>query len=716
MVIGFAPSGWPTASPDWVALVVIMKPQTFYSQKALVDAGEKLAADASVVSFDMFDTLLVRRTHNPDLIKIPVARFISVEARARGLDWDWRQVQTLRDSNESEMRADTGRRFEDQEACYPVFMKETLSEIFGPAGFGNEDIDNLLQRVTDYEMALENAMLVPRATIVNWLKSLRAAGKKILVISDIYLPAGNLRGLLAHAGILDHVETVISSADSFLAKASGMAYHSIAAEFEIKAGDWLHVGDNPVSDGFRPGEVGIRSLVLQDPEEFRRRAIAARQYFYSNRRSFWKGRALQQMMAPLEAENLPRSPMYVEGYNFLGPLICMYVHRVAELCRERKIGKLFFLSREGWMFKQVWEKITPLLYPDRNLPQIEYLYVSRQALAGASCAWEGLTQEKADIVFLPQGNCCFRDVCRVFRLDPGSMESHLQRYELTLDSILTPAHLGFSVDNRRNFERLIRDQRFQQEVRSQSENASRGLIAYLESVGLFDYPEVALADVGWLGTIQRFLHSAIKHRPDKPVLNGMLLGASRGIPFPTDNGNFIEGLLFDRDRFDFASSAILYARDLFEEACRAPYPTLNAYVLKDDGNFELQFRQMDDAIGQGEQRQDRYYADLQQAVLDAAGRYAAASVLVTEGTAAYRPWINYLMVSKLAFPRRREINAIQHIHHLDDFHGSNKPRRARRPKLIHNPWEVSGWKQRFAMLTRGSLFRKHLKAMINGDK
>ena len=109
--------------------------------------------------------------------------------------------------------------------------------------------------------------------------------------------------------------------------------------------------------------------------------------------------------------------MYTEGYNFLGPLICMFVHLVAQRCRENNITKVFFLSREGWMFKQVWEKTMPMLYPDGKLPQIEYLYVSRQALAGASCAHEGLTQEKADIVFLPAGNRCFPR--RVPGVQPG---------------------------------------------------------------------------------------------------------------------------------------------------------------------------------------------------------------------------------------------------------------------------------------------------------
>ncbi len=682
-----------------------MSLQTFYSTQALVAGGKALEPQVDIVSFDLFDTLLVRRTHDPDLVKLPVARFISSLAKARDLDWEWEQVQLKRDECEQQMRAKTGESFVDHEACYPEFMGAALEAIFGDQA--------LLERITEYELSVENAMLVPRADIVNWLRQMAGKGMRILVISDMYLPADSLKVLLEHAGILQHVEAVISSADSFLAKASGRAYPQIAAKYELFPERWLHVGDNPISDGFRATELGISALILQDPEESRRRAIAARQYFYSCRRAYWKGRAIQQLMAPLEAENQPRSSLYIEGYNFIGPLINMFVHYVAERCREKKIGKVFFLSREGWMFKQVWEKTMPMLYPDGNLPEIEYLYVSRQALAGASCAHLGLTQDRADIVFLPPGNRNFRDVCRVFSLDPESMIPHLARYELDLDSTLSPAHEGFSFDHRRGFERLVKDPKFQQEVKKQSKNANQGLQSYLESLGFFEHQDVALVDIGWLGTIQRFFSGATAHRKDRPNLHGMLFGATRGIPYPTTNDNFIEGFIYDRERFDFASSAVLYARDLFEEACRAPYPTLNGYGLDETGGHKLIFRQMDDEIGQGEQSQDRHYADLQQGVLDSADRFAAASLLVHPDTSGYRPWINYLLVSKLAFPRRKEINSIRHLHHLDDFHGANQPKKSRRPKIIHNPWEASGWKQLIGSWTLGQQFRKHLRSMVD---
>ena len=126
--------------------------KTFFDLKKLVDEGRRIAPSMSVVSFDLFDTLLVRRIHDPDLVKLPVARYIACLAKQAGLNWSWNRVQKLRDSIEKEHRKITGQQFEDREAFYPKFMQETLEAIFGEKVEGD-----LLQRVTDYELAMESS-------------------------------------------------------------------------------------------------------------------------------------------------------------------------------------------------------------------------------------------------------------------------------------------------------------------------------------------------------------------------------------------------------------------------------------------------------------------------------------------------------------------------------------------------------------------------------
>lgn len=685
-----------------------MSIKTFPCIDDLVHHGKQLLADVDTVSFDVFDTLLVRRIHDPDLVKQPVAQFIATLASQQGAAITWEEAQACRDKYERAMRDETGARFADQEAHYPTFMLEVMRALLP------DNAENSYQQVWDYELKLENAMLVPRAGLEKWLIELKQQGKHILAISDMYLSAGQISQLLEHAGLLKYIDEVISSADSFLCKASGEAYKMLTEKRALVPARWMHIGDHSISDGHRPHEAGLHALVLQDTEERRRKAIARHYHHYGLYRYFWRGRTLQQFMAPMEAENQPCTGMYQAGYNFFGPLMGVFIQSIAEHCKKHNIQKIFFLSREGWMFKQVWEKVTPYLYPAGDLPEIEYLYVSRMALAGASCAHDGLTQENADIVFLPVGNKDFRDICRVFGLDIEPLNDHLARHALSATTLLSPNYPDFQDKHRKCFRALLKDQAFQTEIKRQTRPRNDALQSYLGDSGFFEHDDVALVDIGWLGTIQRYLYSAVAHRVDRPNCHGLLFGATRGIPFDNRDRSQIKGMIYDPLGGDLPGSAILYAQDLFEEACRAPHPTLNAYVPLPDGKYELLFREMSDTIGQAEQDQDKYYAELQRGILEAADRYGPASAIMMLQAKEYRPWLNYLLVTKLAFPTRREVMDIRYMHHLDDFHGDSSPGEKKwRLGLFQNPWQLHGWRLRLSSLFRGFYFHRHVRAICN---
>ena len=681
------------------------QPQTFYSLTKLVDQARRHLAEFETVSFDLFDTLLIRRIHDPDLVKLPVARYIASLAASHGLTKSWRTVQKTRDRIEQQQRQETGRTFEDHEACYPVFMKQTLQEIFG-----SQYEEQLLTKVTDYELEMESSALVPRRLLVELLEELREQNKRVLIISDVYLPSDHLKVLVERAGLLPLVEDVVSSADTFLAKASGQAFPLVRQKFNIDAETWLHIGDNPISDGLRPAAFGISALVLKDSDEKFRKALIKRYQNYSRGRPFYRGRALQQLMLPLEAENAERHDLYAEGYNFLGPLVGAFVHHLADECRRLGLTKLFFFSREGYTFKKVWDIATPILFPDGNLPETEYLYVSRMALAGASCAHEGLTSTSANIALLPPGNKNFRDIARIFQLDLDRLQVHLKNHKLSADSVLSQLHEGYDQKYTVRLLELLEDQRFQDEIRLQSADSSEALMRYLTEVGFFSHEQVGVADIGWLGTIQRFLYNCIKHRSDCPRIHGYVFGATRGIPFKDDLKNSLTGVIYDRQKFDLGASSVLYARDLFEEACRAPHPTIERYLLKEEG-YELKFRTVDDATGKAEIEQDQHYSELQQGIFDAASAYGGAAALLGYSLEDFRPWFSYLLTAKLAFPKTSEIVTMRHRHHLDDFHGAAKPSKSK----IKGPlplWERGEFSLRFQPLLRSRLFWSHIRTTL----
>lgn len=638
----------------------------FYNLKKLIRYADSVVNDYDIVSFDLFDTLFIRRIHDPDMVKPAVARFIVQKASIFGYHWNWEEVQLLRNKYENEQRAETGKKFEDHEACYPDYMHKVLSRIFK-----DKMTDDLLEEVTNHELKIEMAMIVPRADLVAWLKKIYSEEKKILIVSDIYLPAGHLKRLIDHVGLLKYVTDVVSSADTFLAKASGKAFPMLLEKYALKKEKWMHIGDNPFSDGLRPAEFGIQSFILKDISEKTRKTITRAYTVFSNFRPYWKGRLVQQLMLPLEGENKPLSSLYIEGYNFLAPLVGAFTQRIAERARELDIGKIYFFSREGFTFKRFWDRAVPIMYPCGFFPKSSYLFVSRLSLAGASCAYQGLTLTKADIAFLPAGNRDMRDVCRVYSLDIEPLIPIMKRQGIRYNDPLSPAHQGWTIELRQKFKFLIDDYDFQAEVKRQTREYNDALQRYLEKEGFFDQPDVALVDIGWMGTIQRFLYDAVKHRKDKPRFHGFLFAASRGIPYPTLPENTLEGILYDHQKFDFAASTVMYARDLFEEACRAPHASMAGYKLTNNG-FRLLFRDEKDAYGKAESIQDQYFAPLQKGMLDGAAKYAAAMAVLGFTFEDVKPWLRYLMVSKLAFPRVKEVKTIKHKYHMDDFHGQHE--------------------------------------------
>lgn len=654
-------------------------PRTEYSTGALIRRGRALAGNCAAVSFDVFDTLLVRRVHDPDLLKRATARLMArLAAEAGQPGWPAARVQRLRDRVERLHRRRAGRAGPDHEACYPDFMRDTLRIVLG-----RPDVDEALAQVSDYELRIESAMLAARAPLLDWVRELKAAGKRLLAVSDIYLTGEQVARLLDGAGFAGLFDRVVSSADTGLAKASGAGWDRLLREEAAAPEAWLHVGDNPVSDGARPAERGIRALVLRDAGEIRRRAVARAYWQAAERgRPVWQGRLLQQWMMPLEAENAPVDPLYAIGYTFFAPLFCGFVQHVAERCLEERLERVFFFSREGRLLLDLWNALTPLWGAGAALPPARYLHVSRMALAQTACAVDGLTPANARFAFRPATNRDFRDIARVYGLSLAPLEPFLRLHGLRPDTPLShwlapprdPVH--------RRLDSLLRDGDFQAEVRRQTAPALEALRRYLAEAGLLGAGRVAVVDVGWHGTIQRYLYESLRGFESHPALHGFLVSCIRGVAFPEAPDNRIEGYIFDHRRFSFAGSFTLCAQDIFEEAARAPEPGLLGYAPDGDG-YRLVFRPDNDACAQREREQDAYYAPLQAGIRDAARRFAAASAVTGWSAKAWKPWLNAQLVARIAFPRTREVERLTRIHHLDDFARAGAPAPRARRHLRH---------------------------------
>ncbi len=653
-----------------------MPVSVFYEVATLVRAVDARAPETDTLTIDFFDTLVVRRLADPDQIKIPVARFLAARARLAGLNYDWQTCLRLRAAIEQSHRQRNGALYPDHEACYPEFMEEVLRRIFG-----EQFNSRLLEEVTDWELRLEQAVIVPRAALLDLIRRWHAQGKRIWVMTDIYLPTTHIRRLAAAAGVLAYLEGIVSSADECQAKASGAGFRRLQAKLQLDPARWMHVGDNPVSDGLQPARLGIRALVLRDASEQHRKTIYRRYAAAAAARPFWKGRLMQQWLLPLEDENIRRDPRAAFGYDLFGPLTGGFIQHIAERAQALGLRRLYFFSREGQMLMRAWQRAVPWFFPHGGAPQARYLYVSRVALASATCAHRGLTRSDAPLALLPATNRDIRDIFRVFGLSLRDLQDFLARHALAVDAPLNPLYAGWREQNWRRFEALLQDASFQAAVQQQTQAQGRLVERYLEQEGFFELPTVGVVDIGWLGTIQRFLAEAIAHRTDKPHIHGFLLGSTSGAALPSIAWNQVEGFLYDRSRSSSTGRAITYALDIFEEALRAPHAGVMGYA-EQGGRIEPVLQAETDPERLGEIEQNAHYAPLQEAIPPAVERYAAAVTCLGLTAADNRPWLNHLVTMRLAFPRRAEMQSLQVKHHADQYSAARQPPLRARLELL----------------------------------
>ena len=682
-----------------------MQLNTFHDLDSLVAYANGRLDEFDTISLDIFETLFIRRIPHPDMVKAPVARFIADQAKALGIRITANRVSEIRNDIERRHRAENGAEHPDHEACYDDFMQETLQTIFTdklPA--------DLFQRVAEYEIRMECAVIVSRRVLHDWIISLHEKGKRVFLVSDIYLPAKYLKQIADDKGILDYVEDVISSADSFNAKASGAAFPLIEERYGLDRERWLHIGDNPVSDNRRPGEHGITALHIRDIGEHHRLSLATRYNYFASQRDFWIGRNLYQWMLPLEAENSERDPLYVDGYGFIGFLLSYFIHRLIERCKEEEIDRVYFCSREGWLFQQIWDVMASWFYPAGDVPETSYLYVSRMGLASPACAEKGLTPINSRVARFPAGNRDFHDICRIFKLDAEILEPHLLRFGINATSAIGINAADYDINAAVAFRQVLQDETFQQSVREQSKDNNAALQLYLEEQGFFDHDKVAFVDIGWLGTIQHYLTDAVEHREDMPRVFGFNLGAIRSVKYDKDCRSSVEGLVDDLQTTSFLTSLTSMIKPVLEEVCRAPHPTLMGYEI-DNGKSKLAFRQTNDAVGQAEIAQDEYYRPLHEGIIDAAARYAACAQVSNYNTAQLKPWLNYMYLMRVAFPRTKEVSRLRHQEHQDDFFGKNKPTR-KALKTDESLWTESDTALRFNPFLRLRWLLKNALAVL----
>lgn len=364
----------------------------FYKQHGEKQLREKIDS-CDVISFDIFDTLLMRKVLYPEDIFALVER----KANRLGLLAEEASFVRQRQSAERELYLHGQPRIQD---IYSLLVKRgALDEI---------QADKLMEM----ELQAEMEHILPRQSMLSMLTYAKEAGKTVCCTSDMYLSSAILARILRRCQI--EADEILVSCEHGCHKGNGL--------FDILKGHYpgqriLHIGDNEDADIRSAQRYGIAETfpvhsamkMLEDSPaaEMLKCVKGLEDHLEAGR---FMAKYLQDPFLFERTEGkLEISSAYDMGYYFLEPMMEAFLQWLVERCKDQKIDMLLLGARDGWMMTRLLD-----IYSQRHELLFEYRYIpaSRTActVAGvrtaedvefaASQAFSGTAEEMLEKRFL----------------------------------------------------------------------------------------------------------------------------------------------------------------------------------------------------------------------------------------------------------------------------------------------------------------------------
>ena len=520
--------------------------QSFSPDRVFAQYGKD--DEVKTVSFDIFDTIVFRDVAWPSDV------FIVVEKLCEGIE-DFAKI----------------RREAEGEAT-------TLDEIYDAVQRRSECSDEVKDRYKVCEVRCEIELSHPNLIMVEPLKRFKEAGKRIILTSDMYLSKDVIKSLLNHCGIEEglHYDSLFVSCEENATKKSGELFNIVLRREKLKPHQLLHIGDAVRSDYLVPLGIGIRA------EHYSRYGvkheisgrIENRVHSYSSSNKSEKGENhkrientdFEHRTLTAFIDNHTQGWNYYEtfGYKNLGPLVYGFAKWLdKEIKGLRYEGTIYFLAREGKIFKDAYESI------GGNNPT-QYVLVSRRSII-AALLWRCSSVEEMLQSLSFHRAVSIDMVCSLMNIKRGSFDN---RHYKNMSNLLSDDEAISFFRNQEN------------EVCEKSKEQHRLMTAYFDSIGLNSTDSVIIVDIGWQGTMQKWLqrywesinvnkdvtglYMGVKKNFTSKDKRGWLFDKGRGIPeYKTFSfGGLLESMLSEAEgsvqKYKDTGDGIVVIRDRFE--------------------------------------------------------------------------------------------------------------------------------------------------------
>ncbi len=309
-------------------------------------------------SFDIFDTLITRKTATPTGIFAVMQNKLQ-ENYIENID-------SYIKNNFYYLRINAERMAHFDKPTEEVTLEMIYSAIKTVGSISESQIEALME----LEIQTEIDYSYPIVKNIELLKKLVYDGHKVILISDMYLDSSIIRKiLLKHDEVFNDIPLYVSS-DIGYCKHTGYLFDYVKLKENAAFNEWIHIGDNSKSDVLMPQKKGIeiQPYAFCELMPIEKNALEKDESDYFTQLNIGASRNARL------THDLDYSASV--GSSIGGVLFYQYALWIVNECINKGIDRLYFIARDGYIPK----KIIDIIIEKRNLSiKTFYIYGSRRA-------------------------------------------------------------------------------------------------------------------------------------------------------------------------------------------------------------------------------------------------------------------------------------------------------------------------------------------------